>query len=126
VWRTDGCPAFYSRTSGLPVPHRVESAGDVVAVVEAERALGRRGGVLVVAPIPAAHEIPWREVSDVLDAALRDAAAEGVAGPAVTPFVLERIGAATAGRSVPANLALAEHNAAVAAEISVEMSRTRR
>jgi pseudouridine-5'-phosphate glycosidase len=37
----------------------------------------------------------------------------------VTPFVLERIGAETAGRSVPANLALAENNARVAAEVAV-------
>ena len=37
---------------------------------------------------------------------------------AVTPFVLERIGAATEGRSVPANLSLAENNARVAVEIA--------
>lgn len=44
-------------------------------------------------------------------------------GAAVTPFVLGRIAEATEGRSVPANLALAEHNAAVAATIAVELAR---
>ena len=58
----------------------------------------------------------------MLDRALADAAAAGVTGAAVTPFVLERIAAATAGQSVPANLALAEHNAAVAAEIAVAVA----
>jgi pseudouridine-5'-phosphate glycosidase len=124
-WRTGDLPAFYSRTSGLGVPHRVETAADVAAVVAARRALHQRGGVLVTAPIPEGDEIPWAEISTVLDAALHDASAAGIAGAAVTPFVLERIGAATAGRSVPANLALAEHNAGVAAEIAVAMSLSR-
>lgn len=124
-WRTDDLPAFYSRTSGLRVPHRVDAAGDVAAVVRARRALGQHGGVLVTAPIPANDEIPWDEIAAALDGALRDADAAGVVGAAVTPFVLERIGAATAGRSVPANLALAEHNAAVAAEIASALALSR-
>jgi pseudouridine-5'-phosphate glycosidase len=125
-WRADDLPAFYSRTSGLRVPHRVEEADDVAAVVTARRSLGQQGGVLVTAPIPEADEIPWTEISAVLDAALREADDAGVTGAAITPFVLGRIGAATAGRSVPANLALAEHNAAVAAEIAVALSVSRR
>jgi pseudouridine-5'-phosphate glycosidase len=125
-WRTDDLPAFYSRESGLRVPHRVETADDVAAVVAARRALSQRGGVLVTVPIPEADEIPWDEISTALDAALREADDAGIAGAAITPFVLERIGAATAGRSVPANLALAEHNAAVAAEIAVALSVSRR
>ena len=55
-------------------------------------------------------------------AALADAAEAEVAGPAVTPYVLERIAAVTAGDSVPANLALAEHNAAVAAVVAAALS----
>jgi pseudouridine-5'-phosphate glycosidase len=50
------------------------------------------------------------------------AEADGVTGAAITPFVLARIGQATEGRSVPANLALAEHNARVAAEVAVALS----
>jgi pseudouridine-5'-phosphate glycosidase len=48
----------------------------------------------------------------------------GITGPGVTPFVLARIAEATAGRSVPANLALAENNARVAAEIAVAVAAT--
>jgi pseudouridine-5'-phosphate glycosidase len=118
-WQTSEFPAFYSRSSGLPVPHRVEGAAEVVDVFRAGAALGWRGGVLVAAPIPAAAEIPWADVSAAIEHALADAAAARLAGPAVTPFVLGAIAVATGGRSVPANLALAEHNAAVAAEIAV-------
>ncbi len=119
-WRHDWFPAFYTRSSGLPVPHRVESADEVAAVVAA---LTRpASGVLVAAPIPSDAELDPELLDDVLAGALRDCDAAGVTGAAITPFVLERIGRATDGRSIPANLALAEHNAAVAAEIAVALA----
>jgi pseudouridylate synthase len=121
-WRTGEFPAFYSRTSGLPVPHRVESAAEVAAIV-ANRTR-ERTGVLVAVPIPEDAEIPADELDAVLAAALADCDAAGIVGAAITPFVLARIGEATAGRSVPANLALAEHNARVAAEIAVALARS--
>jgi pseudouridine-5'-phosphate glycosidase len=74
---------------------------------------------VVANPIPAADEIPAAEIEPVIEAALRDAGDAGIRGGALTPFILGRIGEATAGRSVPANLALAESNAHVAALIAV-------
>ena len=115
---TDNFPAFYSRSSGVSVPHRVESAADVAAIVGAMRRAGERGGVVVANPIPAVAEIPAAEIDPVIVDALDAASAAGVTGAGVTPYVLEAIGAATEGRSIPANLALAEHNAAVGAEIA--------
>ena len=115
---TDDFPAFYSRSSGVSVPHRVESAADVAAIVGAMRRAGERGGVVVANPIPAVAEIPAAEIDPVIVDALDAASAAGVTGAGVTPYVLEAIGAATEGRSIPANLALAEHNAAVGAEIA--------
>jgi pseudouridine-5'-phosphate glycosidase len=119
---TDEFPAFYSRTSGVAVPHRVETATEVASIVGAMRRAGERGGVVVANPIPEAAEIPSHEIGPVIAAALADAAAAGVTGPGVTPFVLEAISVATAGRSIPANLALAEHNAGVAADIAVALA----
>lgn len=119
-WRHDDFPAFYSRTSGLRVPHRVESGAEVAAIV-ANRTR-ERTGVLVGVPIPVEAEIPAAELDAVLSRALAECDAAGIVGAAVTPFVLGRIGEATAGRSVPANLALAEHNAQIAAEIAVAMA----
>ena len=115
-WRHDDFPAFYTRSSGLSVPHRVDSAEEV-ARVHASRSRPS-SGVLVAVPIPEADELDATHLDAVLARALADAEAEGITGAAVTPFVLGRIGAATAGRSVPANLALAEHNASVAAAIA--------
>jgi pseudouridine-5'-phosphate glycosidase len=123
-WRHDWFPAFYVRSSGLPVPHRVETAALVASILD-QRARPD-SGVLLTVPIPETDELD----PDILDAALGEAldkaAAEGVRGAAVTPFVLERIADATTGRSVPANLALAESNCRVAAEVSVAVAAARR
>jgi pseudouridine-5'-phosphate glycosidase len=115
-------PAFWSRRSGFAVPHEVGSAAEAAGVVRAARAVGYRGGVLVVTPVPVADEVPFEELGPVVDGALAEAARAGVRGGAVTPFVLERIAVATGGRTVAANIALVEHNAAVAAEIAAELA----
>jgi pseudouridine-5'-phosphate glycosidase len=119
-WRHDRFPAFYARSSGLPVPHRVESAAEVAAV-HANRAR-EHGGLVLAVPIPEADALDSAELERALADALEVAEGEGVSGAAVTPFVLERIGRVTEGRSVPANLALAEHNAGVAAEVAVAIA----
>lgn len=119
---TDDFPAFYSRSSGVSVPYRVDSAAAVAAIVGAMRRAGERGGVVVANPIPAAAEIPAAEIDPVIESALDAASAAGVTGAGVTPYVLEAIGAATEGRSIPANLALAEHNAAVGADIAIALA----
>ncbi len=112
-------PAFYTRSSGLPLSHRVDSPAEVAAVAAARWALGG-GGILVANPIPASDELP--EEAEALAAALAEAEQAGVRGAAVTPFVLARVAEATEGRSIPANLALAEHNAAVGAAIACELA----
>ena len=117
--RTDYFPAFYVRSSGLAVPHRIETEAEAAAVLFARDSLGLRGGVLVANPIPPADELSDIDIDVALRSALTDATTAGIRGGALTPFVLARIGAATGGRSVPANLALAEHNASVGARIAV-------
>lgn len=119
-WRHDDFPAFYTRSSGITVPHRVESAEEVAAIFRSRTRPAC--GVLVAAPIPASAELDAATLDAVLADAVRDAESGGVVGAAVTPFVLGRIAEVTGGDSIPANLALAEHNAAVAAEIAVALA----
>jgi pseudouridine-5'-phosphate glycosidase len=115
-WQHDWFPAFYTRSSGLPVPHRVEDAATTAKVLYYRARPDT--GVLVTVPIPVADELSEVSLSAALDEALAQAAEQQITGPGVTPFVLARIEELTAGQSIPANLALAEHNAAVAAEIA--------
>ena len=121
VLGADEFPAFTTRSSGLRAPRRIEDEAEVAAIVRAARAVGYRGGILVTVPVPEADEVPRAELDAAIERANAEAEAAGITGPAVTPYVLERIAAATDGRSVPANLALAEQNAAVAARLAVAL-----
>ena len=115
---TDEFPAFYSRSSGLPVPMRCETPAEIAAVMRAKWSLGLRGGIVVANPIPAADEIPAREIEPVIARAVDKATAKGIAGKSLTPFLLAEIATVTAGRSLAANIALARHNATIAAQIA--------
>jgi pseudouridine-5'-phosphate glycosidase len=118
-WRSPDFPAFYVRSSGLPVPHVVQTADEVARVL---RARSRpQTGVLLTVPIQEADELDRERHDAALASALEQAAEAGITGAAVTPFVLERVGRATEGGSVPANLALAANNAAVAAEVAAAL-----
>jgi len=121
-WRHDWFPAFYTRSSGLRIPTRVEGAGEVRAIFEHRMRATR--GLLVTVPIPEAEELPTRLIEGAIAEALADCDARGITGAEVTPHVLGALGRATEGRSVPANLALATNNARVAAEIAVEFARS--
>ena len=120
-WQHDWFPAFYTRSSGLRLTHRVESGDEVAAIFAARSRVN--SGILVTAPIPHEFELDVEMLDGVLAQALADCATAGVVGAAITPFVLGRIAEATAGRSIPANLALAENNASVAAQLACAISR---
>lgn len=117
-WQHDWFPAFYTRSSGLPIPHRVETAREVGAVLR--HRVRPETGVLLTVPIPEAHELDAGELRANIDSALSAADAEGVTGAAVTPFVLAQLERETAGRSIPANVALATNNAHVAGLVAAE------
>jgi len=117
----DSLPAFWSRDSGLPAPLRLDSAAEIAAAHLMRRALGLGGGQLVANPIPTAAEIPAAELAPLIDAATREAQAQGITGKAVTPRLLERLRAATGGRSLEANIALVLNNARLGAAIAREI-----
>jgi pseudouridine-5'-phosphate glycosidase len=121
----DEFPAFWSRSSGLKAPLRMDSAAEIAAAHVLRGRLGLPGGQLVANPIPAAAEIARSEIMPHIEAALVEAAAQGIAAKAVTPFLLQRIFEMTAGRSLEANIALVLNNARLAAGIAGEILRQR-
>lgn len=118
----DAFPAFWSRDSGLRAPLRMDRALDIAAAQLMRTRLGLPGGQLVANPIPADAEIPRTEIGPVIEQALAEAAAQGVAAKAVTPFLLQRIFEITNGRSLDANIALVLNNAQLAAAIATAMA----
>jgi len=115
---TDEFPAFYSRSSGLKCPMRVDKAEDMAALMRAKWEMGLRGGIVVANPIPADFEIPANEITPLIEKAVAEAQAEKIEGKDVTPFLLARLARATAGRSLAANIELVKNNALVAARIA--------
>jgi pseudouridine-5'-phosphate glycosidase len=118
---TDTLPAFYSRSSGLPVDVNVPSPSEAAKVIAAARRLGAQHGLLIVVPIPAADELPATQVESAIEQATREAAAQGIHGKRVTPFLLNRVAELTGGDSRHANTALLVTNARVAGQIAVAL-----
>jgi pseudouridine-5'-phosphate glycosidase len=119
----DEFPAFWSRASGLRAPLRMDRAEDIAAAARMRAAMGIPGGQLVANPIPPEAEIARAEITPVIEQALAEAAAQGIAAKAVTPFLLNRIYELTEGRSLDANIALVLNNARLGAAIAVAMAR---
>jgi pseudouridine-5'-phosphate glycosidase len=123
VFDSNDFPAFYSRSSGLPAPRRVDTAAEMANVLDATwRDLRLNRGVCIANPIAVEDEIPADEIDDVITEALGELSAQGIVGQAVTPFLLSRIMDQTGGRSLRANISLIKHNAALAADIAVQYS----
>ena len=121
-YQTDELPAFYSRPSGLKLDLRADAPEQVAAIAARHWQLGFSTAVLVVAPVPAEDEVPAEEIRQGIDEALNAAAAAGVSGKAVTPFLLSRIAARTEGRALRANIALLKNNARIAGQIACALS----
>jgi pseudouridine-5'-phosphate glycosidase len=122
-WRCDELPAFYSRSSGLTVDQRIDTAKEAAAVIKARDELELPGAVLLTVPVPAEAEIESSELEEILAEALNLADERNISGKEITPFLLSEMSARSAGRTLAANIALLENNARVAAEIAVEISK---
>ena len=114
----DDFPAFWSCSSGLQSPLRADTAEEIAAAYTMRDTLNLEGGMLVANPIPAEDEIPSDQMSPVIEQALAEANAQGIAAKSVTPFLLQRIFELTEGRSLVCNIALVKNNALLASKIA--------
>ncbi|WP_415184011.1 pseudouridine-5'-phosphate glycosidase [Phaeovulum sp.] len=119
----DKFPAFWSRSSGLTAPLRMDSAAEIAAAHLMRARIGLPGGQLIANPIPKAAEIAREDITPVIEAALSEAEAQGISAKAVTPFLLQRIFELTEGRSLASNIALVLNNARLGAAIALEIER---
>lgn len=124
-FRSESFPAFYSRSSGLPVDLVVQSADEAAQVALHHWQTGSTSAVLVCAPVPEEFEIASGEIERATDEAMRKAHASGIRGKAVTPFLLSQMKELTAGKSLQTNRALLVNNATIAAQIAVSLARIR-
>lgn len=121
-YRTDRFPAFYARESEFELDHCLETARDVALVIDAQRRLGLKSGLVIANPVPEESALDSGEIEAEIFAALQDAQKAGVRGKSVTPFLLSRVVARSGGRSLAANKALIRSNAALAGEIAMALA----
>lgn len=119
---TDTLPAFYSRSSGLPLDARVDTPQDAARIIKAAQKLRLGHGVLVTVPVPEEAELPTEQAEAAIRQATEEATAQGIVGKAVTPFLLERVAELTGDASKAANTALLVNNAHVAGQIALAMT----
>ncbi len=116
-FRVDTLPLFYAAEGGPPVSARVESAQEAARVAGAHWQLGGAGLLLGRPP-----DEPLDDVEPLVEAALAAAAAAGVSGQAVTPYVLAHLHRESGGRTEAANKALVAQNARLAGEVALEIA----
>lgn len=118
----DSLPAFWSATSEMAAPLRMDTAARIAKAQQMRTAMGLQGGQLVANPIPQEAEIPADVLRPIIERALNEADDAGISAKAVTPFLLGRIFELTEGRSLTANIALVRNNARLAAQIAIAMA----
>jgi pseudouridylate synthase len=112
-FRTDTLPLFYSREGGPALPQRVDDVASAARIAAAHWELGGCG-LLLANPPPESID-----VEDLIEEAIAEAAAQGVAGQQVTPFVLAFLHERSEGRTLELNRALIVDNARLAGELAV-------
>jgi pseudouridine-5'-phosphate glycosidase len=124
-FQTESFPAFYSRSSNLPVDLVVQSANEAAEIALHHWHTGSTSAVLVCAPVPEEFEIASDEIERATEEAIRLAEVQNIHGKAVTPFLLTQMKEITAGKSLRANRALLINNASIAAQIAVSLASLR-
>lgn len=120
-YQTTEFPAFYSRSSGLQLPLSLNTTIEIAAFIHEKKRMNLKGGVLVANPIPALYEIERENIEPAIERAIAEAERQGIRGKELTPFLLKHLNDITSGVSQVANKQLVLNNAAVAAQIAVDL-----
>lgn len=122
-YQTAQMPAFYTRSSGFELSARAEEPTALAEMLNAQWELGLEGGAVVANPIPEEHALEESFINSIIEQAMTEAKANGIAGKEVTPFLLGKVKELTKGASLVANIELVKHNAKVGAELAVAYNR---
>jgi pseudouridine-5'-phosphate glycosidase len=125
-YQTAEFPAFYSRSSGIPLTLALNTTSDIAAFIHEKRRMNLVGGTIIANPIPAQYEITREKIEPAIEQAIDAAMLAGVGGKELTPFLLKQMNQITAGQSQIANKQLVLNNARVAAQIAVDLAAIRK
>ena len=112
-WRSSILAGFLATAAGLRLPARADSVDELATMLQRHWDLGG-AGALVSQSLPVDLAIPLREL------AIDDTVTHG---PERTPAELRQLQARLGERVIHANVALLEHNAALASSLAVALGR---
>jgi pseudouridine-5'-phosphate glycosidase len=118
----DAMPGFFARSAGVVAPATVPDVAAAVDLARIHLGLALGSAILVCVPVPAEDAVPDDVAAEAVEQAVADARKEGITGPALTPWLLARIGTLTAGASIRANTSLIVNDARVAGELAVQLA----
>ena len=118
---SEDLPAFYCRESGLKVDYVVNNEKEAAGIIRAMQDLGLGGGMIIANPVPEEYALSTEYMNEMIEEAVSVAEKEGIKGKELTPYLLNKIGELTGGKSLKANIELVKNNARVAAKIAYEL-----
>jgi pseudouridine-5'-phosphate glycosidase len=124
-YRTKEFPAFYVAESGLPLNSRADTPEEAARLMKIHWEIGLTSGIVLGNPPPVGGGLKKAEIDALIERALHSAAAAGIRGKSVTPYLLDYLSKESKGQTMETNIALLLHNARVAAQIAVAYSAIR-
>lgn len=121
-YQTDDFPAFFTEKSGCKAPCQLDSPEACARMIEVNRKLDLKTGILIAIPIPKEHSVSGNIIESAIQTALREASDKGITGSAETPYLLSRVNELTGGASLESNIALVKNNAVLGAQIAVALA----
>ena len=122
-YQTDELPAFYTRSSGLKVVWRMDSAREIASSWAVQKEIYPNTGLLVTNPIPEEYSMDPQYINSEIDIAIKEMNEKGIKGKETTPYLLDKIQKLTGGKSLEANIKLVLNNAKLASQIAVELKK---
>ncbi|MGO2542843.1 MAG: pseudouridine-5'-phosphate glycosidase [Specibacter sp.] len=116
-------PGFYVTDSGFTLNYSVDTADEAAAIINARDEFKLTQSVLIANPVPEDKQLPPEELEDILNRAWSQADAQGIAGNASTPFLLDFIQRDTNGRSLEVNIDVYRGNVALGGRLATSLTK---
>lgn len=117
-YQTTKMPLFYTMSENEEVLYRFEGASEIAAYIKTHNKLNLENGVLIFNAISAEDALPYSEVENAIDAAIKEMKRAGISGKEETPYLLSKVAEITEGRSLKANISLLLSNVTLGVKIA--------
>jgi pseudouridine-5'-phosphate glycosidase len=119
-YKTNRFPGFYLTDSGFEIEHRVDSADEIAAIINARSQVSTSNHALIVTN-PVEKQMDKVRHDEILATGMAHAARDGIDGKYVTPYLLEHFHTASKGESLAINTEIIKSNCALAADIAMAL-----